>query len=276
MRAAGLPAFHVALIYELHENKIIMPDSSAAMFASVSAVTFDAGGTLVVPDPSVSAIYSEVFSQHGIASDPVSVEIAFRRAWRKFGIEGRGPTNEAREITKWRRIVAATLEGLDPPDDFDALFDDLWQTFSEPRRWRVREGGVEVLSHLNARGIRLAVLSNWDSRLRPLLNGLGLAEYFEAFFISSEIGWEKPHPRIFQVAAAHFGLPASGILHVGDSIEEDFEAARTAGWNAVLIDAENVEHLSNAPLRDGLPKITGLRKLPDLIWSGMETRPPPQ
>ncbi len=202
---------------------------------AISAVTFDVGETLLCPSPGVGHVYAEVFAEHGIEADPQSVEKVFRNAWKKVLRETGGPTDETREIDRWRGVVAATLAEFGEVRDFDRLFEELWRTFAEPRRWRVREYARDVLSDLRARRLRLAVLSNWDSRLRPLLGGLGLARYFDAFFISAEVGWEKPNPRIFRAAEEQLGLPPSAFLHVGDSPCSDAAPARSAGWRTVLI-----------------------------------------
>jgi putative hydrolase of the HAD superfamily len=88
---------------------------------------------------------------------------------------------------------------------------------------------------LAARGIRLAVISNWDERLRGLLRRLKLDRYFEAFAISCEVGFPKPARAIFQRAAADLDLWPSNILHIGDSLELDIEGANAAGFHALQI-----------------------------------------
>jgi HAD superfamily hydrolase (TIGR01509 family) len=82
----------------------------------------------------------------------------------------------------------------------------------------------------------VGILSNWDARLPDLLEALGLAQLFDPVLVSALEGYAKPDPEIFLRAAARAGLPASGILHVGDDPNLDLAAARAAGFHALLLD----------------------------------------
>lgn len=101
---------------------------------------------------------------------------------------------------------------------------------------RVPEGTRETLDRLAARGFRLGVVSNADGRVRGLLGELGLADRFEVIVDSHEVGFEKPDPRIFEVARAHFGEPAARCAYVGDFPQVDVVGATRAGMAPVLLD----------------------------------------
>ena len=70
----------------------------------------------------------------------------------------------------------------------------------------------EVLQALRAQGLIMGVLSNWDIRLGPLLERLGLMPYLDHVILSAVVGWEKPHRRIFESAIEQAGIPASEAL----------------------------------------------------------------
>ena len=93
-----------------------------------------------------------------------------------------------------------------------------------------------VLEKLRAAGYRLLVVSNWDSSLPRLLANLGLTKYFEAIVVSAHVGASKPAGKIFDEALRLAGVPCEAALHIGDSCEEDFDGARAAGLNALLLD----------------------------------------
>jgi putative hydrolase of the HAD superfamily len=121
------------------------------------------------------------------------------------------------------------------PQPFETFFEELYSLFAEPAVWRVYPDVLEVLQGLQARGVTLGVLSNWDTRLEPLLEGLGLMSYFKHIVLSAVIGWEKPHPRIFASALELAGVPAAEVLHVGDNYQQDVIGARQAGIYAVWL-----------------------------------------
>lgn len=64
-------------------------------------------------------------------------------------------------------------------------------------------------------------------------NGLDWRHIFRKEFISSRMKLLKPSRAIFRAAAAEIGVPPEDILFIDDS-ESNVEAARAAGWNAVL------------------------------------------
>ncbi|HWC65801.1 MAG TPA: HAD-IA family hydrolase, partial [Thermoanaerobaculia bacterium] len=115
-------------------------------------------------------------------------------------------------------------------------FERLVSHFLEPRSWALYPDVLPALDALAARGLPLAIVSNWDSSLPPLLEAHALSARFAAVLVSAAEKLAKPHPGIFLRAAERLGIDPAGILHVGDSLEEDYEAARAAGLSALLVD----------------------------------------
>ncbi len=85
-------------------------------------------------------------------------------------------------------------------------------------------------------GLDLGIISNWDDRLLPLLERLGLSKYFQAIIVSCDVGFAKPSPVIFEHAAKKMGFAPEMMLHVGDSFEHDVTGAKTAGLEALLLE----------------------------------------
>lgn len=199
-------------------------------FSDVQAVTFDVGGTLIKPWPSVGHVYAEVAARHGLKE--VSPEVLNRRfaaAWREL-------KNFNHSRAEWAALVDRTFGGPAKKPQGEAFFDDLYNRFGEPGAWHIFEDVAPALDDLAARGINLGIISNWDERLRPLLEQLKLAGYFETITISCEVGFTKPSPVIFEHTTKKLGLPPQLILHVGDHLESDVAGAKSAGFAALLID----------------------------------------
>ena len=199
----------------------------------IKAVTFDVGGTLIEPAPSVGHIYAEAAAHHGIKNiSPDSLNARFRTAW-----SARQPFGHSRAA--WAELVDEVFLGLAPEPPSITFFNELYNRFSETSAWRIFPDVIPALDALAAEGIKLGVISNWDERLRALLRNLKLDSYFEIFAISCEVGFAKPSPVIFEQAAMKLSLPAASILHVGDSPELDVAGARAAGFHAARIDRNN-------------------------------------
>ena len=118
---------------------------------------------------------------------------------------------------------------------------------------------VPVLEELRRLGMRLGVVSNWDSRLPRLLELLDLARHFEAVGVSHLEGVEKPDPELFRRVLSRLGAEPGDALHVGNVEETDLAGARAAGIDGVLIDRTG---------RVGRSAWPDLRELPRLVRDG--------
>jgi putative hydrolase of the HAD superfamily len=195
----------------------------------IQAVTFDIGGTLIQPWPSVGHVYAEIAARHGVRNASAELLNArFKAAW-----QARKWFNNTR--AGWEELVDETFHGLTARPPSATFFPELYERFAQPEAWRVFEDVRPTLDTLAARGIRLGVISNWDERLRELLRRLQLDDCFETLVISCEAGVAKPAPAIFNQAASRLGLPPASILHVGDSLEMDVRGAEAAGLRALQI-----------------------------------------
>ena len=131
----------------------------------------------------------------------------------------------------WRELVDCVLQRVAPATkelDRDAFFEAAYSHFAEAGVWELYPEVIDVLTELEP-DFRLAVISNFDGRLRMILEQLGISKLFSTLAISSEIGADKPDPFIFQRAAELCGVAPSEALHVGDDPVRDWEGAARAG-----------------------------------------------
>ncbi len=201
-----------------------------AHLMQIKGVTFDVGGTLIEPWPSVGDVYAEVAAHHGLKTfSPEQLNVRFKTAWK-----ARKSFEYSRQ--DWADLVDEVFDiPCSDPSSVD-FFSELYERFAEPDAWRVFDDVRPSLDALRSQGIRLAVISNWDERLRGLLHKLQLDSYFESFAISCEVGFTKPSRVIFRHAAAEMDLWPVAILHVGDSFEMDVQGAKAAGFHALQIE----------------------------------------
>jgi putative hydrolase of the HAD superfamily len=209
----------------------------------VRAVSFDAAGTLFHPVRPVGELYAMVAARHGIHADGPFLHLRFREAFHAappLAFPG-VPTTQlrARERAWWRAVVADVFAGIATPD-FDAYFDDLFGFFGSAAAWRVDPDARPLLQRLRERGARIFVVSNFDARVRGVLEALELMPLIDQVTISSEAGAAKPHPGIFMTALTTAGLNAEDVLHVGDTAREDFAAARAAGLRVLLVGGDDL------------------------------------
>ena len=196
---------------------------------SIQAITFDVGGTLIEVWPSVGHVYAEVAARHGIKG------LSARSLDRRFTVAWRAAIDFGHSRTDWAALVDATFRGLTDEPPSQTFFAELYARFAEPSAWRIYEDVIPALQALAARGLKLGVISNWDERLRPLLDQLKLGRYFEEIIVSREVGSCKPARGIFEHAVRKLRLPPEAVLHVGDSLAMDVRGALAAGLSALLL-----------------------------------------
>jgi putative hydrolase of the HAD superfamily len=209
---------------------------NCAKYENIRAVTFDAVGTLIHPDPPAAEVYAVVGRAHGsrLGIDAIRQRfaVAFAEQERLDAANG-WATSEERERRRWQAIVGQVLDDVVDPG---ACFAELYEHFARPGGWRCEPGAGELLARLIRAGYAIAVASNYDHRLRAVVAGLDALSPIDVLVISSEAGWRKPGRNFFAHVAGSLGLLQAAVLHVGDDPINDFEGARQAGLGALLFD----------------------------------------
>lgn len=254
------------------------PRPSGHPATDIVAVTLDAAGTLVTLREPVGEVYARLAGSRPAGSrpagspspdsrprsgpDPEEIERAFRRQLRRMPPLAFPPLPEPelrrRERRWWRELVrrvATEVDDLPPPGRPDGWFDELYDHYAGRAAWRAFDEVPTVLEQLHDAGLRLAVVTNFDSRVESVMEELGLAPFLDAVVTSSRAGVAKPEPAIFHEALRRLDSPAGGTLHVGDRPDDDLEGARSAGLQALLLRRS----LGHAPPASGEPAIADLR-----------------
>jgi len=217
------------------------------MSHSIRVVFFDAADTLFHVNGSVAEIYLHHAVQFGFPHTPESLaalKLAFSRAFRDapppiFAATAPAQIKQSERLW-WFDIVHNVFYRVGMFERFDDFFERVFQVFEDPASWRLFPETSEVLTQLKARDIELGIISNFDSRLFPVMRGLGIAQLFDTVTISSLAQAAKPAPKIFQLALDKHAVDPQEALHVGDSLRDDVEGATKAGLHAVLLDRQGL------------------------------------
>jgi putative hydrolase of the HAD superfamily len=209
------------------------PVPSRAPWPKPRALLLDAMGTLITLRESVGTTYAAVAADHGLQADPAALDALFPSLYRAAPPLAFSLTDPeallAAERGWWaariREVFQAVDSSLEPPP---ALGEALFARYAEPALWRVYPDVPDRLAAWRCQGLRLAVVSNFDRRLKPLLEALGLMPFLEHVVVSSEVGAAKPSALPFRRALDALGLEPRQVWHVGDQ-PEDVEGARRAG-----------------------------------------------
>ncbi|KAJ3218608.1 hypothetical protein HDU67_004912 [Dinochytrium kinnereticum] len=219
----------------------------------IKLVTFDAFGTLFRVWPSVAYHYRATLLSRGVSNiSEDAISKAFSAAFKKqsadhpnFGRESVG------DVRWWEEVVEKTFIGAGvnrevltsaTPTTLPTL---LHRYFSTQGPFILYPETMTVLNELHKRSILVGVITDSDSRTPDVLQDLfresGEAGGVDFVVTSYETGVSKPAVGIFEEAlerAKRMGVDVGvgEALHVGDSVERDFEGAKRAGWHSLLLD----------------------------------------
>jgi FMN phosphatase YigB (HAD superfamily) len=185
--------------------------------ADLDAVTLDAHGTLVTLADPVPALMN-VLSERGVERTEQAVLIGFRAEVAHYAPRANEGHDEASLARLQQECAGVFLDAvgadLDPnefaPAYVGALhFDVIPEVF-------------ESLARLQALGLELALVANWDLSLQRLLGEAGLARYFRVVVHAAR----KPAPDGLLRALRELQVDPARALHIGDdSVDRDAAAA---------------------------------------------------
>jgi putative hydrolase of the HAD superfamily len=178
--------------------------------AALDAVTIDAYGTLIELRDPVGSL-ARVLPGFGREA----IERAFRAEVDHYtarAVEGRDDASLAQLRAECTRVFNEELGSSLAADEFMNALDFTWV-----------EGAAEAVERLRARGLAIAIVSNWDISLHERLASLVVP-----IATSAEAGARKPDPAVFQLALERLGVAPDRTLHVGDTAADE-EGAHAAG-----------------------------------------------
>ncbi|OGS91102.1 MAG: phosphoglycolate phosphatase [Gallionellales bacterium GWA2_60_18] len=192
-----------------------MPSGRFTTPVKIRAIVLDLDGTLLHTSPELAEAANRMLREMGRA--PVSQELL--QSYIGNGIA-------------W--LVKRALTGDMHAEPDAALYERALPIFE--RRYsellldsKPYDGVIEGLDAMKAAGFPLGCITNKRARFTdPLLEGAGLAKYFDIVLSGDTLPEKKPHPLPLLHAARFFGIPIEKLLLIGDSLN-DTVAARAAG-----------------------------------------------
>ncbi|MEM3054267.1 MAG: HAD family hydrolase [Candidatus Bathyarchaeia archaeon] len=102
---------------------------------------------------------------------------------------------------------------------------------------KTRKGAKKLLKWLSMENYKLGLVSNFT--YAPLIYGAlrktGLNRFFDVVLVSDDVGWRKPHVKIFKDALKKLGVKADEVIYVGDSPDEDIKGAKDLGIKTIYV-----------------------------------------
>ncbi|CAI0374562.1 unnamed protein product [Linum tenue] len=193
------------------------------------ALLVDAVGTLVVPSQPMAQIYKQIGEKYGVDCSEDEILNRYRRAYEQpWGRSRLRYVNDGRPF--WQHIVTSSTGCSDLQ-----YFEELYNYYTTDKAWHLNDPEAgKIFDAIRKAGVKVAIVSNFDTRLRPVLRALNCDHWFDAVAVSAEVAAEKPNPTIFLKACELLGVEPEDAVHVGDDRRNDVWGARDAGCDAWL------------------------------------------
>jgi putative hydrolase of the HAD superfamily len=150
----------------------------------------------------------------------------------------------------WWTFHTYLLQELNAGDD--GVRDALIQNTQQSANWdQILPGTRDALQRIREE-YAIAVISNSDGRIDAMLRRCGIVDCFQSITDSGNVGYEKPHPVIFEAALREMKAEAAESLYVGDVYSIDYIGARQAGMQAVVFDVAGAYREREFPRVDSL------------------------
>lgn len=216
-------------------------------YSRIKLITFDITGTILQFKHPIGRLYCDIGSLFGVKSNEDIIIKNFKREWiymnRKHPIFG---YNDIGWRNWWTTIVVNCFKDFNVDEKKGKeIANYLIENFQTMKYWKISNGALELLNHLKKKQICLGVISNFDERIETILNEAKLQHYFNFVIYSYGVGIQKPDVNIFKLAmnkSQRENIAPGNCLHIGDNYELDFMAAKSAKWNALLINKNDIKN----------------------------------
>ena len=225
-----------------------------------STVFFDVDFTLIYPGPAFQGEGYQAFcARHGMDVDPTRFGAAVSSASHILDREQEAVYN-AQIFVDYTAHIIRQMGGRGPAVETCAA--EIYEEWAACHHFVLYDEVPAALEMLSQQGLQLGLISNSHRSLDSFQEHFELDGLIDFAISSSQHGYMKPHPSIFQAALKLAGVPAAEAMMVGDSLTQDIEGALRVGMSGVLVRRSEVEGES---LVSHVPVIKSLLDLPSRI-----------
>jgi putative hydrolase of the HAD superfamily len=128
-----------------------------------------------------------------------------------------------------------------------------------------REGAVEVLSYLKAKGYKTGLISNCSTETSVVWKSSPLSPLIDVAVLSCLVGLQKPDPRIYQMAVERLAVKPRECVFIADGMNQELNAAERLGMRAILIRIPGEDDYAAYREEWSGEVITSLREVPALV-----------
>jgi putative hydrolase of the HAD superfamily len=224
----------------------------------VKAVFFDVDFTLIYPGPTFQAEGYEQFARgHGMVVDRSRFDAAVRSASAILQ-EQQDHVYDSEIFVRYTGRILEHMGARGPR--LEECARHVYDEWASCQHFFLYDDVALALQELARRGFKLGLISNTHRPLDAFQEHFELRGLIAAAVSSSDHGFMKPHPSIFESALELVGVEAGASVMVGDSYTHDIAGAQRVGMHGILV------HRSDTPAPEcSVPVVRSLLELPALL-----------
>ncbi len=226
----------------------------------IKAVFFDLYHTLVRYEPPREELQARALKELGVEVNPdvfrrplvIADEYIYQEIARS-SLSQRSKEEQMVVLVQYERILLKEA-GIEASEKL--IFDMLGKMRQFDMKLVLFDDVVPTLTDLKNRGLILGLISNVDRDVTSLLNELGLPSLLQVTVTSQSVGFNKPHPEIFQAALKQAEIQAQESIYVGDQYQIDVVGANKVGMKGLLLDrGDFFEETTDCPRIQSLTQV---------------------
>ena len=230
----------------------------ATRLGAVAAVFFDVDFTLIYPGPMFQDEgYAQFAARFGIAVDRSRFSAAVRAASSILDL-AQEHVYDGEIFVRYTRRIVEGMGGIG--ERLDDCAREIYREWAANQHFFLYDDVAPVLNELARREVKIGLISNSHRCLASFQQHFELEGLIAAAVSSSEHGYMKPHPSIFEAAITLAGVTAAESVMVGDSLSHDIDGARRVGMRGVLLHRSD----DRPPVTD-VPVIRRMGELLELV-----------
>ncbi len=227
---------------------------------STTTVFFDVDFTLIYPGPTFDGDgYQRFAARHGVdvsstrfAAAVVAASVELDRAQDDIY----RPDIFIRYARRVLEEMGGVGSGLSP------CAEEIYNEWALCQHFALYNDVQPALESLHRAGLRIGLISNTHRCLTAFQSHFELEGFIAGALSSSDHGYMKPHPSIFEAALNLVGATPEESVMVGDSLDHDINGARQVGMRGVLLVRSDV---TDVEVPVDVPVIRTLGELPDAL-----------
>lgn len=230
----------------------------------IKAVFFDFYNTLATHDPPREQTYVKVCAELGIKVEAKALFKSLPAAdmyWRdenmRKHLDQRHPQEKLEFYTEYAHRI---LTGAGVSVSRETALQILVKLQKYKWTYMTYDDALPALKDLKKRRLTIGLISNVVQDMDSIYDELGLKSFLTFKVTSAEVGYDKPHPEIFEAALKKAEVKPQEAIHVGDQYDLDIAGAQGVGIKALLIDRNN--HFTE--IKD-CPRIQSLTEIRDYV-----------